>query len=371
MLEVLMTSTSYPKDYGDWRGRFIADLVESISKDERIRIRLWAPPGLTPPCVLDAKTTFEASWLHRLMADRGIAAIIRKKNFSSLKTVFLLILFLARVYRRNRSAHMVHAFWLQNVLPLLASRQPVVISVLGSDFGLLDVPGMIFLLRAVLKNKSCLIAPNAAWMTQRLREAFGDLAEIRPIPFGVDEKWFKLPRNVSINNKFHWISVTRITSDKIGNLFKWGKGLFGKDHILHLFGPMQEKLSLPDWVDYHGPVSPNELLNKWFPLCSGLITLSQHNEGRPQVMLEAMASGLPIIASDIPAHLDIIEHKVNGWIISSPQDLKDAISFFSNYDILSRTGESARSWILKNIGTWDDCAGRYIAAYLDLLGRNK
>lgn len=371
MIEVLVTSTSYPKDHADWRGRFIANLVKSLSKDERVRIHLWAPPGLTPPPVHDAKTPSETFWLNRLMEDGGIAAILRKKNLSSLKTVLLLLLSLAKAYHRNRSAHMVHSFWLQNSIPLLGSRQPAVISVLGSDFRLLDVPGMIPLLRAVLKTRPCLIAPNATWMAPRLQKAFGDLVEIRPIQFGVDEKWFRIRKNIAENDKFHWISVTRITANKIGHLFRWGKGLFGEDRILHLFGPMQETISIPKWVEYHGPVSPSELMRKWFPLCSGLITLSQHDEGRPQVMLEAMAAGLPIIASDIPGHMDFITHKVNGWIVSTPQDLKDAISFFNTHESLIRVGESARSWALKYIGTWDDCAGRYVTAYLDLLGRNK
>ncbi len=134
---------------------------------------------------------------------------------------------------------------------------------------------------------------------------------------------------------------------------------------------MQETLSIPEWVVYHGPVSPDELWSKWFPLCSGLITHSRHDEGRPQIMLEAMAAGLSIIASDVPAHLDIIKHGESGWIVSTPQDLKDAISFFNTREAVIRAGESARSWVLKNIGTWDDCAERYIKAYHDLLGRNK
>ena len=134
---------------------------------------------------------------------------------------------------------------------------------------------------------------------------------------------------------------------------------------------MQETISIPEWVVYHGPVSTDELWGKWFPLCSGLITLSRHDEGRPQVMLEAMAAGLPIIASGIPAHLDFIEHKENGWIVSNPQDLKNAISFFSYHEAQERAGESARSWVLKNIGTWDDCAERFITAYRDLLKRNR
>jgi glycosyltransferase involved in cell wall biosynthesis len=134
---------------------------------------------------------------------------------------------------------------------------------------------------------------------------------------------------------------------------------------------MQETMSIPEWVEYHGPVSPSDLMRKWFPLCSGLITLSQHDEGRPQVMLEAMAAGLPIIASDIPGHKDFITHKVNGWIVSTPQDLKDAMSYFNKHESLIRAGEAARSWALKEIGTWDDCAERYITAYHELLRLNK
>ncbi|MCG7854208.1 MAG: glycosyltransferase [Methanosarcinaceae archaeon] len=115
-------------------------------------------------------------------------------------------------------------------------------------------------------------------------------------------------------------------------------------------------------------MSPDDLWGKWFPLCSGLITLSRHDEGRPQVMPEAMAAGLPVIASDMPAHLDIIKNGKSGWIASTPQDLKDVIYFFNTRDAVSRAGEFARSWVLKNIGTWDDCAERYITAYHDLLG---
>ncbi len=301
----------------------------------------------------------------------GIAHIIRTKGIFGAVTIFRLMKSLRYVYTRESNVDMVHVYWLQNCLPLWGKKTPAVISVLGSDYGMLKLPSMRLILRSVLRQRNAIIAPNAEWMVPALDKSFGDIAEIRPIPFGVDERWFTLQENVSKNNKSHWITVTRITHNKIGDLFKWGKGIFGEDHMLHLFGPMQETLSIPEWVVYHGPVSPDELWSKWFPLCSGLITLSRHDEGRPQVMLEAMAAGLPVIASDIPAHLDIIKHGESGWIVSTPQDLKDAISFFNTREAVSRTGESARSWVLKNIGTWDDCAERYITAYQDLLGRNR
>jgi len=204
-------------------------------------------------------------------------------------------------------------------------------------------------------------------MVPELEKSFGDIAEIRPIPYGVDKKWFNIKRNPQKGKTTRWIAVTRLTEKKLGPLFTWGKDMFEKNNELHLFGPMQETITLPEWVIYHGPASPDELWGKWFPCCSGLITLSRHDEGRPQVMLEAMAAGLPIIASDMPAHLDIIKHRSSGWIVFNQQDLKNAISFFDNPETVKRVGAYARSWVLKNIGTWDDCAKRYITAYQDLL----
>ena len=301
----------------------------------------------------------------------GIAHIIRNRGPLAAGTILRLLSYLRKMYKREIGNDIAHVNWLQNVIPLWGTSIPAVISVLGSDFGLLKLPGMIYLLRIVMNQRKCIIAPNADWMVPKLEKAFGDIAEIRSIPYGVDKKWFNVKRKPQTNKTSKWIIVARLTKKKIGPLFTWGINLFGKNNELHLFGPMQENLPIPEWVVYHGPATPDDLWRKWFPLSSGLITLSQHDEGRPQIMLEAMAAGLPIIASNISAHLDFITHKVNGWIVSNPQDLRDAISFFSTREALSRAGESSRCWVLKNIGTWDDCAERYITAYRDLLEPNR
>jgi glycosyltransferase involved in cell wall biosynthesis len=369
-LKILFVSTSYPSDGKDWKGRFTANLVEAIGRQKGINLRIWVPPGEIPSHVKNVSTLSEADWLKKMLKAGGIAHIIRTKGIFGAFMVFRLMRVLRRVYTRESDVDVAHVNWLQNGLPLWGKKIPAIISVLGSDYGLLKLPSMRLFIRIVLRQRNVIIAPNAGWMVPVLDKSFGDLSKIREIPFGVDERWFTLHRNATMDNKFHWISVTRITHNKIGNLFKWGKGLFGGDHILHLFGPMQETISIPEWVVYHGPVSPDELWGKWFPLCSGLITLSRHDEGRPQVILEAMAAGLPIIASDMPAHRDIIKHRENGWIVSESKDLKEAISFFNTTEAISRAGESGRLWVLKNIGTWDDCAGRYIASYHDLLERN-
>ena len=366
-LKVLFISTSYPVDNKDWKGRFTANLVEAIGRQKGTNLKIWSPPGDIPSSVTSVSTFSEADWLKQMLKAGGIAHILRTKGFLGSGTILRLLKSLKSVYTRESDIDIVHVNWFQNAIPLWGTSTPAVISVLGSDFGMLKIPGMKFLLRSMIRQRKCLIAPNADWMVPKLKKSFGDIAEIRPIPYGVDKKWFNIKKNSQKGKTTKWIAVTRLTEKKLGTLFTWGKDIFKKDNELHLFGPMQETIALPDWVFYHGPASPGELWGKWFPRCSGLITLSRHDEGRPQVMLEAMAAGLPVIASDMPAHIDIIKHRSNGWIVSNQQDLKNAMSFFDNPETVKRVGASARSWVLKNIGTWDDCAERYITAYQDLL----
>lgn len=361
-----MVSTSYPENAQDWRGRFIANLTAALARREDLTLALFAPPGELPENLIAATTPEDARWLKQLSQQGGIAHILRKHRIFAAGAVIQLLARLGRCYRRQPPG-VVHVNWLQNALPLWGTRTPALITVLGSDFGLLRLPGMKMALRAVLRQRRAILSPNAEWMRPGLERAFGDLAEIRPVPFGVDDPWFALQRALPADGRRHWLAITRLTRNKIGDLFEWGDGLFGQDRVLHLFGPMQEEMALPSWVVYHGPTHPAELLQTWFPQACGLITLSRHDEGRPQVMLEAMAAGLPVIASNLAAHRDIIRHRETGWLADTPEEFHAALALLEMPDSNRETGQAARAWIKEHIGTWDDCAARYVAAYQRLL----
>src|SRR3546814_19851996 len=118
-------------------------------------------------------------------------------------------------------------------------------------------------LRKIMAGLPVIIAPNANWMQQELERYFGDVAEIRPIPFGVEAWWFEIQRIPSPGHK--WIAVTRITHDKLGDLLAWGNGHFGNSRELHIFGPRQEKIALHDWLIWHGPTNTDNLAQQWNP----------------------------------------------------------------------------------------------------------
>ena len=360
-----MVSTSYPKNQQDWSGRFIYNLAEALARQPELGLRIWAPPGSLPIAVSSAASHDESRWLQALSSQGGIAHLLRQGSIHGLRWGLSLVWHLHRAYRREQQCDLVHVNWLQNAIPLLGTHKPLVVSVLGSDMRLLRLPGITPLLRHVFKQRKTIITPNADWMIAPLKEKFGDVAEIHFVSFGVDQVWFDIAR--APVQPAIWIAVTRITEKKIGTLFKWGEELFGEQRQLHLFGPMQEALELPPWVHYHGPTHPQELIQNWFPNATGLITLSQHDEGRPQVMLEAMAAGLPIVASDLPAHRDFIRHKETGWLTKTKYETLDGLEWLEQPASNSLVGLAAQHWVKSSVGTWGDCAARYTALYHRLL----
>lgn len=369
---LLITATSFPATQGDWRGRFIYDMAESLARSGACSTAFWGPEGDLPPGVASALEPDDALWLTRMVERGGIAHLLRKRPALGGVTAVVLLQRLRRVYRRFAAGggrSVAHVNWLQNALPLKGLRLPALVTVLGSDLALLRLPGMVPMLRAVLRERPAILAPNADWMVPELQRHFGDVAEIRAIPFGIHPRWFAIERRLAAEASGDWLVVSRVTRAKLGHLLEWGEGLFGGQRQLHLLGPMQEAVELPAWIHFHGPTNPQALAGDWFPRVQGLLTLSTHDEGRPQVMIEAMAAGLPIIASDLPAHRDLLRGGEVGVLVGDRAAFASALAQLDDAQAGQALGAAARGRVTAQIGTWDDCAGRYVGAYEDLLGR--
>jgi len=368
-MRVLMTSTSYPCDSSDWRGIFIRNMAAAIARTTDAGLDLWAPPGELPPGVRPATTAQESAWLGKLMQQGGIAHLLRTRKVHAALAAARLLHALRGVYTQSQH-DLYHINWLQCALPLPANRKPALITVLGNDMKLLRLPMMQRMLRRAIRGRAVAICPNADWMVQPLRARFGDIAEVIAVPFGIDPRWYQIQRELEA--PACWLTVTRLTADKLGPLFAWSDPLFrNAPRELHLFGPMQEKIVVPEWVQYHGAIAPEELATQWFSRAQGLITLSRHAEGRPQVMLEAMAAGLPIIASRMPAHADIVVNDVTGVLCASAAEYARAVTTVEEVEANRRMGAAARERIAIELGTWDDCATRYVRIYRQLLGERE
>jgi hypothetical protein len=268
--------------------------------------------------------------------------------------------------RETAETDVLHLNWLQCALATGGMRLPMLVTVLGTDLSLLSKPWMRVLLRHALRGRHSVICPNAEWMVPVLRRALGSAAaDIRYVPFGLDPRWYAVERSPA-NNPHEWITVLRVTQRKIGKLFDWTRDVDPEQHRFHLFGPLQEDVQIPPWIRYHGAVIPEELAARWYPEASGMISLSEHDEGRPQVLLEAMASGVPVVCSRIPAHMDLLQSLETGTLVSTKEEFLAALERAEEQNQLAGRG---RAGVMAAFGTWDDCAARYARIYEELVAR--
>lgn len=366
-LNVLMVSTSYPSDLHDWRGLFIRHLADALAARADLEVSLWAPPGEVHSSITRICSRADDAWLERLVQRGGIAQLLRARKLSGVVAAAGLLLRLRNALRKAQP-DVYHINWLQNALALPDDARPALITVLGSDMRILGWPGVTTMMRRICRGRRVLICPNAEWMVPKLSSVFGDVAAVAPVAFGIDPQWYELRRRPQADLPPKWLVVARVTRDKIGALFEWGDGLFDKNRrTLDVIGPRVDDLTLPDWVNFHGPASPLELSTRWFPQAHGLITLSQHAEGRPQVMLEAMAAGLPIIATRLPAHKSLLDHRRTGWFVDDAATFAQGLAALESIETNLSVGVAAREYVRTTIGTWSDCADRYVDCYRALV----
>lgn len=91
-----------------------------------------------------------------------------------------------------------------------------------------------------------------------------------------------------------------------------------------------EQRGLADYVRYIGPVPP-ESKTKWFDWADVYVQPSRH-EGMPMAVLEAMAAGLPVIATRVGALPEVVNDRASGLLVDAqaPSTLAVAMQELAN-----------------------------------------
>ncbi|MDQ3192351.1 MAG: glycosyltransferase family 4 protein [Bacteroidota bacterium] len=151
--------------------------------------------------------------------------------------------------------------------------------------------------------------------------------KIIEMPSGIETGWV----NEQIKSKadpIKFLFVGRYERRKgIQELNKVLKGLIGEFNFeFNFIGPIPnyKKISSKK-VIYHGSIFDQQKIKKIMRACDVLVCPS-HSEGMPNVILEGMASGLAIIATDVGAVCEMVNES-NGWLINAGKEtaLKNAM----------------------------------------------
>jgi len=103
----------------------------------------------------------------------------------------------------------------------------------------------------------------------------------------------------------------------------------------------------PGTIDWMGFVSTNEL-QKELGKCRVLLNTPKWNEAYGNVVVEALACGVPVIAYKRGGPSEIIKHGQTGYL-AYPDDKKNMLSYVEIIEKIKR--EKCREWVEKNAST--------------------
>jgi glycosyltransferase involved in cell wall biosynthesis len=226
----------------------------------------------------------------------------------------------------------------------------------------------------VLGNADALITLTEH-MKQKMIELLGrERCDIFVIPNGIDYEFFSsyLGKRGSVtsepgNNKKVVLYVGRLDPVKGVRYLVQAMGILRdrglRNAKLLIVGDGSEKkyleelvkkLGLEDYIVFVGRVSHDKIPE--YMASADLFVLPSLSEGFPNVIIEAMAMGLPIIASRVGGLPWIIKDGVNGFLVepSNPHEIAEKITFLLINDdlrtyISRRNIEKAREYSWENI----------------------
>lgn len=191
------------------------------------------------------------------------------------------------------------------------------------------------------------------------------------VPYGVDTSQFKpAPKSDSV---FRVVYAGGMTLQKgVHYLLQAFSELNLPNSELLLIGGLTDEIK-PFFKKYEGKfryvgsVPQTELANHYSQ--SSVFVLNSIHDGFGMVIIQAMACGLPVIATENTGGPDIIRDGVNGFIIPirDVEALKNKLRFlYENPAIQKAMGEMAQKKAVSGF-TWDDYGNKMIKLYENLL----
>jgi glycosyltransferase involved in cell wall biosynthesis len=260
--------------------------------------------------------------------------------------------------------------------------KPFVLSLRGSDIHLLTkFPKRRELIRSTLKRADAVVAVSSD-LRQEAVELGADPNKVYVMPNGVDTAVF-FPRDWrEARQALGWpldheviLSVGRLVPVKGFNLLiramREVRERLGRLVRCYIVGEGESRsnlenevrrLGLEQEVILPGPVSPDRL-PLWYSAANLFVLLSQ-NEGCPNVVLEALACGTPVVAAAVGGLPELVREGVCGLLV---KDRSEAEAARRIEQALRMKWDRALIGSSESVKDWDDVARAQVRLFEDVV----
>jgi glycosyltransferase involved in cell wall biosynthesis len=386
-LRILHLTTSFPSGPDDAAGPFILRLFEAQEK-LGIQCRVLTPASTGPSTWPDANKVCRfryAPWSYQRLAQQpgGIpVALAGQPRLYGLLPPFLASMGLSLI-RLARQHDIIHAHWsvcgAMAVLTQSMHRRPVIITLRGSDVHRAKKFGAFSLLHRKAIQGSRLTVGVSQTMAAEFRRQYPGMADkIRFVPNGVDEVFYtqSFGRNRLSLSPFKLLFIGSLIPRKgLDVLLKalarikaqctWTLTVAGDGPEKDYLRSLATDLKIDKNIRFLGSV-PYAKIPKLMR-DHHLLILPSYQEGRPNVVLEAMAAALPVLATDIEGTRELIQ---DGWLVP-PGDVdklsEELAALLEGKRDLAAAGLAGRQWMQEQGLTWNNTAKLYSQLYMDAL----
>ena len=406
-MKILSLTSSYPRFQGDATAPFIESIVTHIAREgPEVHLVLPEHREWSRPAVQDGVHfhTYRYSprrswtpWGYSQSLEAGV------KLHRSLYGLAPFVFYSARrkclELARRKRFDVVHAHWLMpnGVIAAAVSERlglPLVISLHGSDISVSERSSwMGALARRCFARAAAVTAPSED-LLERAR-GLGATGILEVIPYGADVEALR-PDKLAAQQVRDRLAprAEDVLVLGLGRLVHWKGFEFLIDAIGRLRAPAPEvrlviagdgdlagelarrvqRLDLGERVSFVGMVMRNEVA-AYLAAADIVAVPSVHFrgyvDGLPNVALEAMAAGKPLVATRVGGLPQVIRDGENGFLVEERNDeaLAEAIlALARDAKLRERMGRSGQALIRDSLN-WDVVGRRFVAVYDQLADR--
>lgn len=375
---IVVLTTTYPSHADDWSGAFIAKLMKAMRA-------LGYPVTVVAPATdefhgrkfLEGIETIRFGYfiprsLECLTGrEGGIPENLAESVLAKFQLLPMMLVFLIRTIFELKPSDILYANWigagLVGAVANLLRGNPLVVSFRGDD--------------GYLARDKLLWRWAARWIISRadaLAPVSKELLEIM-VSLGAHRERCFLPR-FGVDSEMFQPMSSRPPSDSLNILFVGSlipkKGVqdlldalsvpeFHGVYLTVIGGGFYEgflkkscrSLGISDRTRWRGVLKPVDVASAMRE--SDILCVPSHTEGSPNVVKEAMASGLPVVASRVGGIPDLVQEGVTG-LLHEPGDVQGLrmclVKLAASRDLREKFGKAARKFVMESAFSWGSAA---------------